>query len=156
MATSAIGSAGEDYSDSFELDEEIESISLGSSFDSSTVSAQVISRQVESQEHSKADKGSQKTGVISSAPILKNINSQIRPATGESNGKTARFKAAAHQVQSVVSAARHFSDSLEVRDVAFSEWTSRKQAKMSIETSETVKAKKDKEEIKRRKDVSCA
>ena len=148
-------SSGLDYSDSFEVDEEIESISLGSSFESSAVAAQTIS---ESHKH-KWESGEDKTGgVISSAPILKRSNGlEVRSVAGGSNGKTARFKAAAQQVltaQSVVSAARRFRSSVEVRDAVFSDWMNRKQAKTSREKSEIAMAQKEKEEIKRRRDVS--
>ena len=155
-ASTTMSSTGLDYSDSFEVDEEIESISLGSSFESSTVAAQMIS---ESRKHKRESNGRREDKKIS-PPILKNTNSnglQVRSATGGSNRRTARFKAAAQKVQtmqSVVSAARRFSSSLEVRDAVFSDWMSRKQASMSREKSEMAKAKKEKEEIKRRKEVS--
>lgn len=166
MASRLDSSGRTEYSGSFELEEAL----------SSSGSMSELASRMKTLELSSPAEGASAGASCSSSlppsgrrrPLGKATGSKLGPSLSFSVSKTdgttsvvaqdseegSRFKAAVRKVQTIQSVTKHFKDSLEVRDAAYSEWLTRKQASIAQERGRKVAAKSEEENRKREKEVS--
>lgn len=167
MASRLDSSGRTEYSDSFELEEALSSsgnvsklasrmktleLSSPAAADGASAGAPGSSGLPPSGRRRLSGKASGSKLGPSSASKKDTKTSLVAPGDG---GETSRFKAAVQKVQTIQSVAKDFKDSLEVRDAAYSEWLTKKQASIAQERSHKVAAKSEEENRKRKKEVSA-